>query len=291
MKKILVLITICISIKAFAQPGQSEMYAKASDAYLQAASKTKCPDRARVLRKYAAWNQCMVDVLAGKKSSCTSQPTTPIAPCEDDMTGSSSTTNKSYNNNASTSNTISAAASASDAVGAAIGFTIDLINQGKRNKWNRQYLEIANDFQSRYGVTINTLENAVEINDTEAMKQMIEKGIDVNVDIINENETLLYYATQENKLEIVKLLINAGADVNKANSKKPDVYSGMTPLHIAAFNGNLELVQLLVEKGADKNAQTEFWRTTPIHMAIRKNNLDVIKYLKSAGADLTLTIK
>lgn len=60
---------------------QSEYYAKARDAYLEAASKS-CPERAKVLREYASWCQCMVDVLAGKRSSCGDKPVTPVPSCD-----------------------------------------------------------------------------------------------------------------------------------------------------------------------------------------------------------------
>lgn len=85
---------------------QRVYYEGARDAYLKAAANTKCPERAAVLREYAAWNQCMADVLAGTKSSCSEQPTTPIPPCDGDMTGNNSNTSASptYNTTNSTTN-------------------------------------------------------------------------------------------------------------------------------------------------------------------------------------------
>merc|ERR1712115_712656 len=43
----------------------------------------------------------------------------------------------------------------------------------------------------------------------------------------------------------MKLLINAGADVNSGD------FEGTTPLHFATMNGRAPAVQLLVEAGAD----------------------------------------
>lgn len=77
---------------------QSEYYSRARDAYERAAANS-CPDRARVLREYAAWCQCMVDLLAGKRSSCGAQPTTPVPSCD----GNSTTTAPTLNTNVQSS--------------------------------------------------------------------------------------------------------------------------------------------------------------------------------------------
>jgi ankyrin repeat protein len=292
MKLIIFLSLAVIASGAFSQ--QSEYYQKAARAYLTAASKTKCPERAKVLKEYADWNQCMVDVLAGRKSACTVQPTTPIPPCDGDMIGGSGS-----NPNANSENSIAANGNSNtsltnsntDAVGSAIGLTIDLINQGKRKKWSREYLEKANQFQSSYGITIDALENAVVTNDIVAIKQMITKGFDLNVNIISQKLTLLCYAADNNRNEIVSMLLKAGAEINKGSLNNPDTYGGLTPLHCAAFNGNLDLTKLLVENGANVNAQMDVCRVTPLWEAVIKNRLDVIRYLLSAGADRSLTVK
>ncbi|KAK1991098.1 putative histone-lysine N-methyltransferase, H3 lysine-9 specific, partial [Colletotrichum falcatum] len=46
-------------------------------------------------------------------------------------------------------------------------------------------------------------------------------------------------------LEVVKLLVDKGADVTVSNE------NGWTPLNAASSNGYLEVVKLLVDKGAD----------------------------------------
>lgn len=67
----------------FAQ-SQRDAYIAAARAYRTYANKTKCPERARVLRIYAEWNECMVRVLAGESSGCGPAPTMPIPPCNED---------------------------------------------------------------------------------------------------------------------------------------------------------------------------------------------------------------
>ena len=63
----------------------------------------------------------------------------------------------------------------------------------------------------------------------------------------NDGWTPLYSAANKGYLEIVKLLIENGADINKSNN------DGWTPLYSAADKGHLEVVKLLIENGADIN--------------------------------------
>jgi ankyrin repeat protein len=57
-----------------------------------------------------------------------------------------------------------------------------------------------------------------------------------------------------------------------------------TPLHWAAVSGALEVVELLVEAGADPNFQDASGRS-PLHWAARLNRTDVVRALLQAGAD------
>jgi len=57
------------------------------------------------------------------------------------------------------------------------------------------------------------------------------------------------------------------------------------PLHIAAEQGNLEIVRMLIECGADVNALAkESLYETPLGLSARENHIDVCKYLLSCGA-------
>lgn len=67
-----------------------------------------------------------------------------------------------------------------------------------------------------------------------------------------DNHTTLSYACRYGNTEVVKLLIEAGADVNERDK------SANTPLHGLVGNKQCkEIVKLLIEHGADVNAMNE----------------------------------
>ncbi|MES2613868.1 MAG: ankyrin repeat domain-containing protein [Bdellovibrionota bacterium] len=91
--------------------------------------------------------------------------------------------------------------------------------------------------------------------------------------------TLLYCAVLFSKLEVVKVLINAGAGVNA-----PDE-DGNTPLIIAVSNKMDDLAEALINAGADVNASNEDGNT-PLIFAVWKNRPKLVKALLLAGADV-----
>jgi ankyrin repeat protein len=89
----------------------------------------------------------------------------------------------------------------------------------------------------------------------------------------------LLVATEEGDLATVKEMLAGGAPVDARN------FHGWTPLIIAAKAGNLELARLLIEKGADVNAKaTVGGGATALCYAALGNNLDVVRELLKHGA-------
>jgi hypothetical protein len=74
-------------------------------------------------------------------------------------------------------------------------------------------------------------------------------------------------------IEIVKLLLDKGADVNLT-----DKY-GNTPLHLAASDGHIEIVKLLLEKGSDVNSKRRNDGTTPLYWAALNGHIEIVKLL------------
>eukprot|EP00438_Fugacium_kawagutii_P033967 Skav229532 [mRNA] locus=scaffold451:213104:226195:+ [translate_table: standard] len=91
---------------------------------------------------------------------------------------------------------------------------------------------------------------------------------------------LLLAVPMPGHLEVVRILIEAGADKNQAAD------NGALPLNIASHQGHLEVVRFLVEAGADKNqASTSKLGASSLYVASRQGHMEVVRFLIEAGAD------
>ena len=99
-----------------------------------------------------------------------------------------------------------------------------------------------------------------------------------------QGSTVIHYAADSGNQRILSLLIEAGVNVNVANS------GGYTPLHWAArgdFRGALESVALLLEAGAAVNVRSESG-LTPFAVALRtlRRNRRMWPLFLRAGAEI-----
>lgn len=91
-------------------------------------------------------------------------------------------------------------------------------------------------------------------------------------------ENAMMLAALNGDLDLVKLLIAKGAEVNK---------KGWAPLHYAAANGHDDVVKLLLDQSAYIDAGSPNG-TTPLMMAARGNHISTVKLLLDNGADLNV---
>lgn len=118
----------------------------------------------------------------------------------------------------------------------------------------------------------------IDKNDITIMKLLIEAGSDVNFKR-DDGKIPLHLAINIGNMEVLELLIDAGADVNE---KRGD---GKTPVHLATITGKLDILNLMLDTGANVNAKDEFDRTA-LQYALGYCNFDFIKRLIVAGADV-----
>ena len=173
---------------------------------------------------------------------------------------------------------------------------------------------------------MNKLLKAAEKGDANKVAKFIKKGADVNFSD-NVGWTPLFRAAQKGHVEVVKMLLDAGAEIEKttsgitplcwaADSGKTDVVKlllerganvnaigkkNAPALYHAADIGYKDLVKVLLENGAHVNAQTEDeYRWTPLHVAVssrfspygitdhEKNRAEVVSLLLDFGADVSI---
>ena len=111
---------------------------------------------------------------------------------------------------------------------------------------------------------------AIERGYVEIVKLLIERGIDINAKT-NDEATPLDIAFDKDYTEIVKLLLEKGADANAKNK------NGETLLHRAVGEGHLVVVKLLLEKGADIHAKDSS-DSTPLHMRVGRRMRESIVF-------------
>jgi len=98
-------------------------------------------------------------------------------------------------------------------------------------------------------------------------------------DLLEETgEELLCQAAGNNEVEILRILLDAGVDVNGANE-------GQTPLGSAAHKGAVEAAACLLEHGANVNAQADPLAPTPLDEAVSHGWLELTRLLLERGAD------
>lgn len=111
------------------------------------------------------------------------------------------------------------------------------------------------------------------------LKYLVEKGADVNAKD-NNSVTPLLSVTSRAHLEAVKLLINSGADINISNNE------GSYPIHMAAHYGFKDAIELFLVKGISIEILDNYKRTPLLIAAREKGDLETIKLLLIRGANI-----
>ena len=122
------------------------------------------------------------------------------------------------------------------------------------------------------------LEEAVLAGDLDRVKSVIAIGKNLSSKFIS---IILMYAISYGYLDIVKVLINAGA-----NTKVKDA-DNKTTLIYAAYYGYTDIVKVLINARVNLNAKDKFNKTALI-CAVHRCHTDTVKVLINAGADISV---
>lgn len=123
---------------------------------------------------------------------------------------------------------------------------------------------------------------AVQDDDLTNLRFFLSDGADI--DLRNEQgHTLLHVAILENRLQVARLLLDAGADADMHGGS-----AGYTPLHFTAYKKNSEMTLMLLEY-TEQLERTDHQNMTPLQLAAFMGCKDVVAALAQAGADYNRT--
>lgn len=153
---------------------------------------------------------------------------------------------------------------------------------------------------------------AVKADNADAIRALLQRGLDPNLIEEERNDTGLILALREGAMKVFDVLVDAPGIKIDAQAHNGDTAmmvaafkgnapavaallvrgaqvtrSGWTALHYAAASGSNEIVQMLLDKKADINARAPN-NTTPIMMASYGGHIMTVKLLLDSGADPTL---
>jgi hypothetical protein len=103
----------------------------------------------------------------------------------------------------------------------------------------------------------------------------------MNVKLGWRGMTQLHYCAKKGLTTSVKRLLS----IRNINVNMKEDESGWTQLHCAAYNGNVEIARLLLQNGAEVNAKGNYG-STPLHWAAIHGHVDILHLLVENGANL-----
>ena len=192
------------------------------------------------------------------------------------------------------------------------------------------FLDAGADVNSASKENLSALHLAVKRGHLDVTKLLLERGADANADA--PGYTPLHWATgtwdtemtgkngmktpkdhewhslrgvQEDKFEIVKALLDHGADPNAALETNPKVWGytvglpakNSRPVNLAAYAGAADVMRLLVERGADLSLRPDNYQTTLmlavgssrivwISRVTEEESLEAVRAALELGADV-----
>ena len=106
-----------------------------------------------------------------------------------------------------------------------------------------------------------------------------------DLNVLHEGNTAFHWAIKNNHSEVVKYLI----EVDKTLVQTRTGQVNLTALHLASLEGHLNIVKILLENGADLHDQ-DASRKTALHWSCENGHLEVVKHIIHIGVNTEETI-
>lgn len=138
----------------------------------------------------------------------------------------------------------------------------------------------------KYNKSLQTpLHLAVELQFDQAVSVLLMAGSNPSL-VNNEGDSAVHLAVKYNTINNLALMLIKSqhkADINARN------FEGLAPLHLAVIKNQIEMVKVLIRCGADINIQDGKSGRTPLFHAVEGNQLALVMLFRQCNANLELT--
>ena len=95
-----------------------------------------------------------------------------------------------------------------------------------------------------------------------------------------EREELLHFACKNGQISLIRNLLKDIVDINALNAK------GLTPLHLTVIEGNIEVTKLLISEGANIEIKDSRSKSSPLLYACQNGRTKLLQLLLESGSDI-----
>ncbi|KAK1762004.1 ankyrin-3 [Phialemonium atrogriseum] len=133
---------------------------------------------------------------------------------------------------------------------------------------------------------ISPLWSAAQQGHYETVRLLLKADASVDVTSYDGSRQPIHQAAQNGHLEVVQLLLEFDANATPENDSFEDTTPSPFWLACASAKSGVEIAKLLLDKGADVNFSVARSGKKPIHAAAHKGNIDVARLLIARKCDV-----
>ncbi|MEX2458574.1 MAG: ankyrin repeat domain-containing protein [Actinomycetota bacterium] len=121
----------------------------------------------------------------------------------------------------------------------------------------------------------STVVEAARRGDAQALNTLLRQG---SPNEQHDGRSALHWAVSSGQKDAVQALIDGKARLDATDN------DGWTPLHVAAWNESIEVVRCLIQAGADRNLRENLRHMTAADMAAERRNVQLVSILRAEPA-------